>query len=152
MKHANANLPLSFRLRLAQRRDCLRARACAVDGLHLHMQWCSFILGLLSLRECKHRPLARLERPQRGSLGLILVPLGRRKGPAQERERKIALMVKGEEKKLHFDPLCKDPLTSVHLKLLLKCDLVSNACFFLSSSQSVLPFESPLSLVFPQLF
>ncbi|TWW65721.1 Cyclin-dependent kinase 6 [Takifugu flavidus] len=61
--------------------------------------WCSFILGFLSERECKHRPLAKPHRPlrcQRCSLGLILVALGHSKGPAQERERKMVVMAKDE--------------------------------------------------------
>ncbi|CAG11128.1 unnamed protein product, partial [Tetraodon nigroviridis] len=52
--------------------------------------WCAFILGFLSERECKHRPLAKLGRPRRCqhcSLGLIpvLVALGHGK---ERRERK----------------------------------------------------------------
>lgn len=72
----------------AQVCDC--ARVCTVNGMRLHMQWCSFILGFLSERECKHRPLAKLGRPQRCqhcSLGLILVPLGHSTGEWKENGR-----------------------------------------------------------------
>lgn len=88
----------------AQVCDC--ARVCTVNGMRLHMQWCSFILGFLSERECKHRPLAKPHRPlrcQRCSLGLILVALGHSNGPDQERGRKMVVMVKDEWR-------CKDPL------------------------------------------